>query len=497
MTVKTIHKQNSEIVEYHLMPQGAVLQNYTDCRARCSFIMGPLGSGKTVETINKVRDLMCEQMPIKDKDNPNYNKRLSRWIAARNTYSELSTTTIKDWLEINGDLGRFVWGGKEPPNQKLEFDLEDGTTVQTEIYFIAFDLPEHVKKARGLQVTGVWLNEVKELSKAVVDMLDLRHGRYPSRKEGVLPSWHGMVGDTNAPDQDHWYYDLAEVQKPGDWKFYRQPGGVVKVGNEWQVNHYAENIVNLPNNYYLIGLQGKSDDWIKVNLANEYGFVSDGKPVHPMYVDSTHCKDLNFKPRQELPIILGFDFGRTPACVMVQRDQVYQRFIAFDEFLAEDMSAISFAPELKRYLSANYPNMRFVGWGDPAGGDGNQSTDQTPIQILNAAGIPCARTASNDPLKRRAALEDPMKELAMDGSPRFIILPKCKVTRRGLQGGFCYRRVQVSGEKYTDLPDKNKYSHPCEALEYALQGEGEGTKALAGHQQNQQPAQANIGFSVF
>jgi hypothetical protein len=66
-------------------------------------------------------------------------------------------------------------------------------------------------------------------------------------------------------------------------------------------------------------MQGKTDDWIKVNLANEYGFVSSGKPVHPMYVDSVHCQHLEFEPSKDIPIVLGFDFGRTPACAFLQR----------------------------------------------------------------------------------------------------------------------------------------------------------------------------------
>lgn len=470
-------KTEQEVIEYHQRPQGKILQEYSDCRAKNSFIMGPLGSGKTVETILKIHDIMCEQEPVKSKEHKNYNVRLSRWIAARNTYSELFSTTIKDWLEIHGDLGVFKQGSKEPPTHRLDFDLEDGTRVQAEIIFIAFDRPDHVKKARGIQATGIWLNETKELPKSVVDMLDLRHGRYPSPKEGSRPTWHGILGDTNAPDDDHWYYKLAEEEKPDDWKFHRQPGGVIKSGESWLINPDAENLNNLPDGYYKRGMQGKSFDWISVNLANEYGFVMDGKPVHPWYTDSVHCIDLNFTPSKDLPIVLGFDFGRTPACLMMQRQSI-DRWIVFDEFLAKDMGAVEFAPSLKRYLDANYQGYKFKGWGDPSGNNKNQANDQTPFKLIRAQGIPCQPTESNDPLKRRAALETPMKEMCMDGKPRLIILPKAKTTRKGLQGGFCYRRLNVSGEKYTEEPDKNEFSHPVEALEYGLQGEGEGRQAL-------------------
>jgi len=485
-------------IDYVMQPQGKVLQDYSDCRARCSFIMGPLGSGKTVQTILKIFDLICEQEPISNKNNSNYNTRLSRIIAVRNTYSELMSTTIKDWLEIHGDLGQFKEGSKAPPTHTLDFNLDDNTRVKSEIIFIAFDRPDHIKKARGIQCTWVWLNEIKELSKSVVDILDLRHGRYPSKKEGIGCTHHGMVGDTNAPDEDHWYYKLAEEVKPLNWAFYRQPGGIVGRPGAWKINTNAENLKNLPTNYYFNGMQGKSDDWIKVNLANEYGFVIDGKPVHPYYVDSTHCIDLPFTPEKDLPIILGFDFGRTPACAMMQK-QPNGRWIVFDEYTSDGVSAVSFAPALKQYLESEYSGYKFRGWGDPAGNSKGQATDDTPFQILQGAGITVYPTHDNKSLLRRAAIEEPLRELCMDGKPRLIILPKAKMIRKGLQGGFCYRRIMVSGEKYTDEPDKNEYSHPVEALEYGLYGENEGRSAIRikDSRINDKPVQMQTGFNVF
>ncbi len=257
-------QKNQQMPEYQtlIQPQGEILQQYYDSTASVQIIIGALGSGKTIQTCVKIPELMRRQKPNKQGIRP------SRWIATRNTYSELFTTTIQDWLECNGHLGEFNQGGKRPPFQKVRFNLQDGTKVESEIIFRAFDRPDHVKKARGIQTTGVWLNEVKELPKAVVDMLDLRHGRYPSKKDGVLPTWHGMLGDCNAPDEDHWLYTLAEETKPEGWDIFKQPGGVMKQGNMWVVNPKAENIQNLPHDYYTRGLQGKGEDWIKVNLAN-------------------------------------------------------------------------------------------------------------------------------------------------------------------------------------------------------------------------------------
>lgn len=490
----------AQTIEYEIMPQGKVLEAYDKCRERVSFIRGPLGSGKTTQTILKILDLMCEQEPVNRPGHRHHKTRLTRIIAVRNTYSDLLSTTVKDWLEIHGELGTFKAGSKEPPTHHIKFSLPDGTKVKSEIIFIAFDRPDHIRKARGIQATWIWLNEIKELVKPVVDILDLRHGRYPSKKEGVECTQHGMLGDTNSPDTDHWYYELAEEIKPDGWVFFSQPGGVTGEAGDWKINPLAENLGNLPANYYKNGLGGKKDDWIKVNFANEYGFVIDGKPVHPFYVDSTHCVDMkDWKPKLDKVIVLGFDFGRTPACAIMQKVEPYNRWVVFDEFTSNNVSATSFAPALKNYLESEYPGHEFRGWGDPAGDSKGQATDDTPFQILQGAGITAYPTVDNKPLMRRGAVEQPLRELCMDGKPRLIILPKAKMIRKGLQGGFCYRRIMVSGEKYSEEPDKNEYSHPVEALEYGLYGEGEGREMVRVKDSrfNQKPAQMGMDFSVF
>lgn len=261
--------------EIRMRPQGRVLGEYMRSRARVSLIMGPLGSGKTYQSCQKVLTLMTEQAPDQ------HGIRKTRFYAVRNTYPDLMTTTVKDWMELFGDLGVFKGGGSEPPTHRLDFDLPDGTRVVSELVFFALDREDSVKKLRGAQVTGFWLNEVKELRKPIIDMADLRHGRYPSAADGG-PTWHGMIGDTNAPEHGHWYYDLAENDRPEGWEFYKQPGGVIRNGTKedgrvlWVPNSDAENIRNLPEGYYVRGMAGKSDEWVSINLANEYGSFVDG-----------------------------------------------------------------------------------------------------------------------------------------------------------------------------------------------------------------------------
>lgn len=479
--------QEQPTIQISSKAQGPVLAKYRQSRSRVQFIMGPLGSSKTVESCQKILTLMCEQEPNAQ------NVRPSRWFAVRNTFPDLANTTIKDWLELYRDLGHYTQGGIEPPHQNLEFELDDGTVVKSEIIFLALDRDDSVKKLRGAQATGFWLNETKELPKSIIDMCDLRHGRYPSMAAGgVNATWHGMIGDYNAPDEDHWIYKLSEIDRPKGWEFFKQPGGLIRQGEKFIENPHAENLSNLPEGYYIRGMEGKDFEWIKVNLANEYGFVTNGKPVYPEYVDSVHCLEEVYEPNPALPITLGMDFGRTPAVTFLQFIPVMARWVAFDEFVGDDLSAASFAPELKSYIDRNYPNFKFNrGGGDPSGNNKGQATDDMAYSILRKHGISMIHPVfSNKPQVRRAAIINPMKRLCMDGKPAFMVSPKAKMLRKGLMGGFCYRRVQVAGDaRYTDEPDKNIYSHICEACEYGMMAGGEGRDAIRVSNGFQNPVQ--------
>lgn len=476
-----------------------VLNAFINDRSRVSSIMGPLGSNKTFGCLQKLMLLSCEQRPCLEGDvdpisgdpipSRYWNIRPTRWCVVRNTYSDLTTATIKDFIEFftQPELGRMLMS--IPPTFKGQWRLTDKTKVQTEFIFLSLDRPADVKKLRGTQFTGFWWNEVSEADRANVDMADLRHGRYPSIKSaGVGYTWRGMICDTNAMDEDHWYYKYAEEETPGNWKFFKQPGGVYDTGEKhpngrvvWAPNPEAEGVVNLPDQerYYIDGLEGKDDDWIKVNLANQYGFAVDGKPVHPEYIDDIHCTEFIPDIKDIKVLYLGLDFGRTPAAAIVYRDEVYGRYYVIDELTSINMPASEFGPELKKYLDLNYPGKPVGGHSDPAGSSPGQEVNDSAIDLIAAAGIPCIPAPSNSVTMRRAAVARPLRENAMDGRPRLLVCKKAKMIRKGLMGGFCYRRMQISGsERYHEEPDKNMYSHPVEALEYVLLSIGERVEAL-------------------
>lgn len=454
-------------LEIRYAAQGPTLEAFNASEDFVQVVIGPLGSGKTTAFCFKAFRLICEQTPYQ-------GVRRSRVAVIRNTFRDLEATVIRDWRDVVPDsLGRFQHS--PTPEHRLNFALTDGTRVEAEVLFIALDRDDDVRKLRGTQFTFVWANEMKELPWAVINMALSRVGRYPRPSEGGC-RWSGLIGDTNAPDEDHHIFRMAEVEVPQGrapgWKVFRQPGGVVRVGDTWQPNPDAENLANLPDGYYSRLLaSGAGEDWIRVNLANEYGFVVDGKPVHPDYVDSVHTAKERLIPSQALPAIVGLDFGLTPAAAFLQR-QSSGRWILFREVVADDMTIEPFCGVLKAVL-AEYPGVQFQFWGDPSGDIRSAiRDDETVFKVLRANGIPARPTRNNDPVLRREALGKPLRRMVA-GKPGILIDPSCVRTRKGLAGGFCYRRLKVSNERYADKPDKNEYSHIIEAAEYGLLGGGE------------------------
>jgi len=240
-------------------------------------IMGPIGSGKSVGcTLEMFAKAVEQEAYFADETSKGIRK--TRWAAIRNTYPELKSTTIKtfeDWFP--SEICSINWS--PPITALLKLPLPDGTIVEMEVLFMALDKPNDVKKLLSLELTGVWLNEVREIPKQILDGATGRVGRYPAKRHGG-PTWSGIIMDTNPPDDDHWYYTLAEELKPEGFDFFHQPPALIELAdNTYVPNPEAENVINQPlgYDYWLRQVFGKDKDWINVYVLGLYGSIFEGK----------------------------------------------------------------------------------------------------------------------------------------------------------------------------------------------------------------------------
>lgn len=450
-----------EIVNYR--PPGKVAAQLHADNSFVRGLMGPVGSGKSSTCCVEIVARALAQKPHTD------GVRRSRWAIIRNTYPELKSTTIKTWQTWFPDnIAPMKWDTPISSTMNIA-DIGDGTSLELEVLFLALDRATETGKLRSLELTGAWMNEASEIPREIFDMLTQRVGRFPSKIKGG-PSWSGVIMDTNPPDDDSWYYKFAEEETPDAWKFFRQPGGLYKDElGQCLPNPDAENIFNLPNGhqYYLNQLDGKNDDWVNVFLLGNYGTTADGKPVYPEWKDKIHVSPTKLEPIRGLPIILGWDFGLTPACVIMQMTSRGQMLV-LRELVSEDMGIRQFTNEIvKPVLINDFAGFSRFSAADPAGNIRAQTDERTCLQELLEAGIPTEPAPTNDFIPRREAVAYFLTRMA-DGQAGFVIDPSCKMLRRGFNGRYRYERLRTSGSaRYRDRPVKDEHSHIHDALQYA------------------------------
>lgn len=85
----------------------------------------------------------------------------------------------------------------------------------------------------------------------------------------------------------------------------------------------------------------------------------------------------------------------------------------------------------------------------------------------------------------------------VDGHSGLLVDFRCRNLIKGFEGGYQYRRIQVSGERYDDKPEKNHYSHIHDALQYLMLGSGEGRSILTNQAHAPKPFRAQRNYDVF
>jgi Phage terminase large subunit len=436
-------------------------------------IMGPYGSGKSTLCINEIVKSACA-MPKWSND-----RRRSKCIIIRNTSGELQSTTLQTWLHWFGDLG--VIRKRQKPLLTYEHTFNDGYgIVELELVFIALDRDEDIRKLKSIEATFAYINEVSEVPQSVLHHLIGRvNHRYPSKAFCDEPYWSGILCDTNPPDSDHWINKDFEQNPTDNYKIFHQPSGLIQNGDgsfakdkfgNYIANVECDNYENLSSDYYVKLAEKRSEGFIKVYCGGQYGIVESGKRVYPEYND-----DLHSVPRldaiQGLPIHLGWDFGLTPACIVFQISPRGQARI-LKEYIASDMGIRTFAKNVVLPdLPVSFPyNKVGESEADPAGAAGDAIMEELScIGELNTLGINTNAASTNDPDVRISSVRYFLNSM-IDGQPAFLLSREgCPMLRKGFINGYVFKRLSVTGdERYQDKPNKNKYSHPHDGLQYGL-----------------------------
>lgn len=425
------------------------LKKFTMDNSRVRMALGPFGSGKSSACVFDImRRSVSEQKPSPD------GIRRSRWAVVRNSYNQLKDTTIKtfhDWF---------------PPRLFGEYRVTDHVYIITkfpgvhlEVLFRALDRPDQVSNLLSLELTGAWFNEAREIPSAIITAMDGRINRYPSMRDGG-PSWTGMILDSNPPSDDSWLYKQFEVVRPDNWKIFKQPSGL---------SVHAENLTHLAKNYYVDLAKGKDEMYKRIYIDGMYGYLVSGKPVFQSFRDNIHVAPHQLEPQKGLDVLVGFDFGLQPSCVLAQITPLGQLRI-LDELVSDGMGLRQFCEnQLLPLLRLKYFGMNVMGFGDPSGTSRAPTDESTCFEVLQGPEVGLRNVVpapTNAILPRVAAVENFLNKMYA-GEPSFILSPNCHYLRKAMNGGYHYEKDPRSlGEEYKIMPAKNFSSHICDATEY-------------------------------
>jgi hypothetical protein len=208
--------------------------------------------------------------------------------------------------------------------------------------------------------------------------------------------------------------------------------------------------------------------------------VYDGKPVFEDFSEPIHCPSAilrgSWEPVKGSRYICGIDAGSTlwPAAVLIEIGPApdYQ-IAAVLEVVSEGSEPMNvFAPRLMAILSERYPSfwadIQFV--GDPSINQRSGTMGDSATSIARRYGLQI-KPSTNVKHVRLSAVTWALTDAIEENTPRFYLCGKdCPTLLQGFRGAYRYREWQNADGRDRDLkePLKDKYSHPQDALQYAM-----------------------------
>ncbi len=210
------------------------------------------------------------------------------------------------------------------------------------------------------------------------------------------------------------------------------------------------------------------------NVEYERGWEAfEGRPVFEDYAKGRHESPYAQEPQLGLPLLLGWDFGLTPAAVVAQLQE--GRLLILREYVAEHSSIEKFFPRVMSDLLQRFPEWReskrdFIHYIDPAGLAEAQTDQRTCAGIMAAAGARNIFPGPVDWESRRKAVEYFLLRVTKEGASFQLHAPSAPKLSKGLAGAYVYPERYAELEPGKPKPLKNEYSHVADALQYLCGG---------------------------
>ena len=205
-----------------------------------------------------------------------------------------------------------------------------------------------------------------------------------------------------------------------------------------------------------------------------------GMPVYPNFRKDIHVSPKTLVPHQGLPLLFGWDFGLTPACVLCQKQGNSLKILR--EWVAQNEGIQTFAPKVMSDVHQLYPEWNHTNhqhFIDPAGFQKAQTDARSCAQVMQEyAPISNLTPGPINLTDRKGSVEHFLLGIDKDGAWLQVDHERAPTILGGFDGGYRYATSQSMIESTKPAPIKDKYSHPHDALQYVAWGAKE---QLPGH----------------
>lgn len=203
--------------------------------------------------------------------------------------------------------------------------------------------------------------------------------------------------------------------------------------------------------------------------------VYDGVAVTPEFNESLHVAKEWILPDPNLEVIRMWDGGLNPSCVLAQITPS-GRLMFLDSLMLQNGGMEQLIDMKLKYVLGRPRYQRVKKWRDI--GDPSLKTPEAANSDYSAAGVIEQKLKTSfEPgvvswQLRREALKFILTQMPsgvpmVQVSPRTTEGEKLNWIKTGFAGGYCYK-VTPDGRVVTDVPLKNLWSHPCDAVSHAV-----------------------------
>lgn len=184
-----------------------------------------------------------------------------------------------------------------------------------------------------------------------------------------------------------------------------------------------------------------------------------------------------------IPMLIGFDFGLTPACVIGQMQE--DQLVIFEEIVEVNMGATRFYEKVASHIKMYYPafsdlRKNWLCFVDPAGFQRSQSDESTCVQALcgpdGRGFIPRPGPIAWE--ERRKNVVQMLQKMTKSGPCFQLSARGCPTILKGFEGGYRFSEKAADIEPGKLRPVKDAFSHPHDALQYLVSGIKDATATL-------------------